>query len=812
MTDDDTHMPCACTALLIALCLPVPGAVFAADQPTYQAPKVMQAPSIDGDLSDDAWDQAPVLSDFVVNRTHEPAKYRTEVRLIYDEDSLYVALAAFESDLAGLNIGQDPDNPWWDDCAELFIDPQATRVRYFQFLINAGGNTVTSYSGDFAADIPCEAATGRTADAWTLELEIPFAAFGARPHLGERWGLNVSRARNEKSAGEEREVSLWSPTDGMHGAPGRFGYLIFAPAPGGDQPLESPDLKVCDRILDRIRAELHGRWRWTDADAGFEARTKRAQRLIALSSLLARFPAKRVVPFVRPAIRDEHVRPWTVPAGDEVERGIELTACRGEFESASLGLFATRDLQDVQVTIDELTNADGARLPAETADLHHVICWYQGGVGTIHRSRKTLLAELLMKDPTLVTIDPKSRTNRLHFEPPPTDASSLQPIDIPSFESRQVWITVRIPDDAKAGTYRGQFMVRDTEGECARVPLAVRVPAWNLAPSPMLHGLYYGRRMPGLETVAQEDAFFEVLEQELRDQIEHGCNVVATYVHTTSLPSDPSPCASAQRIHEIQMRYGVKGTPYFSVVDHVGFQQGAEQLAAVTKRARRLSEWARRNGRASFCFQGRDEASGEALRSQRPSWEACRAGGGKMWVACRPSYFKHMGDILDFPVVTGQLEPELADKVHANGFRILSYGNPQAGVEMPALYRRNYGLALRAAGYDGSINYEYRTIDVAKSWDDFDADNYRDHNFAYPAKGRPIDTIQFEGWREAVDDVRYAATLERAIESALAAGCHQQRAEASRRWLDSVTGYEDLDAVRTEMIRRIEGLQTSPAR
>ena len=37
--------------------------------------------------------------------------------------------------------------------------------------------------------------------------------------------------------------------------------------------------------------------------------------------------------------------------------------------------------------------------------------------------------------------------------------------------------------------------------------------------------------------------------------------------------------------------------------------------------------------------------------------------------------------------------------------------------------------------------------------------HYRDHVFAYPTSNGVIDTIQWEGWREGVDDTRYVATL-----------------------------------------------------
>jgi hypothetical protein len=165
-----------------------------------------------------------------------------------------------------------------------------------------------------------------------------------------------------------------------------------------------------------------------------------------------------------------------------------------------------------------------------------------------------------------------------------------------------------------------------------------------------------------------------------------------------------------------------------------------------------------------------------------------------------------MGDILDYPVVTGRLRPELAKKIRANGFVPLSYGNPQVGVELPALYRQNYGLALRAAGYGGSINFTYSMDNTKEDWDDFRADNYRGHNFVYPSTEGPIDTIQYGGWREAVDDVRYAATLERAIGESPARGRLTAFARESQAWLDSITGYENLDDVRADMIRRIDEL------
>ena len=139
---------------------------------------------------------------------------------------------------------------------------------------------------------------------------------------------------------------------------------------------------------------------------------------------------------------------------------------------------------------------------------------------------------------------------------------------------------------------------------------------------------------------------------------------------------------------------------------------------------------------------------------------------------------------------------------------MFNYGNPQCGVEEPETYRRNFGLALWQAGYDGAMDYAYQHS-FGHEWNDFDNQSYRDHTMAYPAANGVIDTIQWEGFREGVDDVRYLATLLQAMKTAEAAGGAKARqAQATRAWLDKLDmSSADLDVVRAEMIRRILALR-----
>src|SRR5690606_38667893 len=88
------------------------------------------------------------------------------------------------------------------------------------------------------------------------------------------------------------------------------------------------------------------------------------------------------------------------------------------------------------------------------------------------------------------------------------------------------------------------------------------------------------------------------------------------------------------------------------------------------------------------------------------------------------------------------------------------------------------GLARYKANYDGSYNYKYFSQlhgslyerQKANVWNDFSSDAFRGFNMVMPTVGGPIDTIAWEGFREGIDDVRYATLLKQDAEKAIATG------------------------------------------
>ena len=66
----------------------------------YRAVRVDTPPVIDGDLADPIWQQAEVIADLVQQVPDHGAQpsERTEARILYDDDALYLSFYAYESD------------------------------------------------------------------------------------------------------------------------------------------------------------------------------------------------------------------------------------------------------------------------------------------------------------------------------------------------------------------------------------------------------------------------------------------------------------------------------------------------------------------------------------------------------------------------------------------------------------------------------------------------------------------------------------------------------------------------------------------
>lgn len=472
---------------------------------------------------------------------------------------------------------------------------------------------------------------------------------------------------------------------------------------------------------------------------------------------------------------------------------LSLSACRSEYESASFAVYAPQDLENVRLEINDFRFGKHV-LPKSRFDLFVVKCWYQAGRDVMfHDGVKRLVPELLLKDDALVKVDTKKQTNAVRStnedgstkylpasgkdpkaleELRPIDASTLQPVTIPGKTLKQFWLRLHVPADAAAGKYRGSIRLSAQGITPVDIPIEVTVHAFELARSQKTYSIYYSGKLDPNSSKGTIAAHYKSEEQylaETRDMLAHGVRYPNLWQTRQS--------GLVPRSLELRKKAGLPNDKLF-ILSPPGPPAGA---ATMVKLWRKLTDG---HGYKDIYLYGLDEASGGPLRVQKPSWANAQKAGGKMFAsAWKEDPFKIMGSLLNVAVWSGGVQPEKAKQWHSVGSEIFSYSNPQAGVEEPLLYRYNYGLALWKADYDGAMTFAYQYA-YGHIWNDFDSERFRDHCFAYPTVNGVVGTMQWEGFREGVDDVRYMATLEKAIKKAGKTGT----AREAMQWLEKLKG------------------------
>jgi len=168
--------------------------------------------TLDGILDEPIWSRAVPISEFVQIEPNNgtPATERTEVRIGFGANALYIGVTCYESDPDGIiafqrrrdeGLGSDDKVRWTID---TFLD---ARSGYF-FEMNPLGHMADALMGvngqNRAWDGIWEGRAHRTEMGWTLEIELPFRTFNFNPN-SDTWGINFERTIQRKN-----EVSIWS--------------------------------------------------------------------------------------------------------------------------------------------------------------------------------------------------------------------------------------------------------------------------------------------------------------------------------------------------------------------------------------------------------------------------------------------------------------------------------------------------------------------------------------------------------------------------------------------------------------------------
>ncbi|OWP63875.1 hypothetical protein CDA63_06590 [Hymenobacter amundsenii] len=180
----------------------------------FQATRISEAIKIDGDLDEAAWREAPIATQFVETRPTpgRPEKHPTEVRLLYDNDALYIGAVMHDvspdSIFRELSQRDDLGNT---DYFAVFLDTYHDKLNGYGFFLTPGGVQLDArYSPaggeDFNWNAVWMSRTQLRGNDWIAEIRIPYSAIRFSDAPEQVWGINFGRQRQST-----RQQYFWNP-------------------------------------------------------------------------------------------------------------------------------------------------------------------------------------------------------------------------------------------------------------------------------------------------------------------------------------------------------------------------------------------------------------------------------------------------------------------------------------------------------------------------------------------------------------------------------------------------------------------------
>ena len=175
----------------------------------YSQKKVLQTKFItdniiiDGKMDEAIWETAPSATDFIMfqpdNGTPIPEGRKTIVKVLYDNDAVYIAALLYDEDPSKIMKEISArDDFGASDVFGVFINGFNDGQQDFQFFVNAADGqadciTTDTNGEDYSWDAVWKSKAVLTEFGWAVEMRIPYAALRFSAEKKQTWGLNFFR-------------------------------------------------------------------------------------------------------------------------------------------------------------------------------------------------------------------------------------------------------------------------------------------------------------------------------------------------------------------------------------------------------------------------------------------------------------------------------------------------------------------------------------------------------------------------------------------------------------------------------------------
>jgi hypothetical protein len=466
------------------------------------------------------------------------------------------------------------------------------------------------------------------------------------------------------------------------------------------------------------------------------------------------------------------IYPTIYPTRKDLARRLTCRLSPGEYEPATLALTALRGLTGVQAALQGDLRGDGG----------HVFPAAHIGLGVVS----------LMK--RYVTNRAPLQAGQC-YERRPLLIYPNQPFDIPTRETRQVWLTVHAAADQPPGLYRGAVrLTADGAGE-AIVPLEVRVLPIKLAAAAPTYGMYLRR-----EEQPQEYQTEDFFRRCMTDMRAHGMNSMSIYINPERKRADGTWEIDLQRDSNrwaltrqmaLLTETGMASPTHPQLLlaaDCTGTFFNEDKTIAAIDSLRRARGW------PELLFYLVDEPSPKQYgMAMKLNDLVHRVPGVRTTTA-----LGHPGELADYyDVWISSTSSENLEDILKLGREkqkeVWTY-NCQWNGTQPANDRYFCGVHMWVTGLRGNWQWCYTEgySGTSRLADEvaFKLPTYEEPwyvNYVLPTPEGNLPTLGWEGRREGIDDYRYLQTLRAALDSApagkrsVAAAAERFLAQAGRR-------------------------------
>jgi hypothetical protein len=211
-----------------------------AQSKSLKALKILKAPKIDGILNEEVWNEAPLATDFIINQPDfgKPASQKTEVRILYDDEAIYIGAHLYDdpSKIRRQLTARDNEQNQNTDFFAVAFDTYHDTQNAFAFIVTAAnvqsdervsstqisnGNGGSNGGFDYNWDAIWDSRVSIVNDGWIVEMKIPYMSLRFAKKAVQDWGINFYRLNRRLNEG-----SYWNPVNPKtNGLVNQFGML-----------------------------------------------------------------------------------------------------------------------------------------------------------------------------------------------------------------------------------------------------------------------------------------------------------------------------------------------------------------------------------------------------------------------------------------------------------------------------------------------------------------------------------------------------------------------------------------------------------